>query len=162
MTILLVKNSTSRFGSAPAAIDGRFPRLHNSSNPWRSEMEIGASIAISVGTGLITGAITCWYFYWLGGKDLKREVDDLRKLNGILIRGLHNAKILDASFDDEGNATGLMIGLSGRCVTTFRGSGVLRAVASVNPSHAADAAETSATANPAAAAQPPTDPPQIE
>ena len=74
---------------------------------------------IGIVSGLITGTMTCAVFYWLGGKDLKREAEDLRRLNILTIRALHHAGLAEINFDAAGKPVGL--------VFSFRSSGGIRA-----------------------------------
>jgi hypothetical protein len=76
-------------------------------NPW------ALGIVTGLISGLITGTLTCWFFYWLGGLELRKEAADLRRLNILLIRALHNAGVIHvARWDEDGNPQGLRIELS--------------------------------------------------
>lgn len=59
-------------------------------------------------SGLVTGVITCWFFYWLAGKDLRREASDLRQLNILTIRALAHAGLAEFNFDAQGKPIGLI------------------------------------------------------
>jgi hypothetical protein len=48
------------------------------------------------------------FFYWLSGKDLNREANELRRLNVLIIRALAHAGLADVNFEDEENPTGLV------------------------------------------------------
>jgi hypothetical protein len=65
------------------------------------------SIVSGLISGLITGTLTCWVFYWLAGKDLKREASELRKLNSLTIRALVQAGLAEVNMDAQGNPVGL-------------------------------------------------------
>jgi hypothetical protein len=69
------------------------------------------SIVSGLISGLITGTVTCWVFYWLGGRDLKREASDLRKLNILVINALVQARLADVSVDAQGHPVGLRLKL---------------------------------------------------
>lgn len=69
---------------------------------------------VGVVSGLISGSLTCWFFYWLSGRDLKREANhlkresgDLKELNILIIRAMQNAGIADVVFDENGIPRGL-------------------------------------------------------
>ena len=66
---------------------------------------------IGIVTGLISGMLTCWFFYWLAGKDLKREAEDLRKLNILIIRALEQAGLAKVSYNTDGKPKGLVLEL---------------------------------------------------
>jgi hypothetical protein len=70
--------------------------------------------AIIVGflTGIVSSALIAAIFYCLSGRDLAKEASDLRKLNLLLIRALHNAGVIEATFDDKGKPRGLVISTS--------------------------------------------------
>jgi hypothetical protein len=59
--------------------------------------------------GLIT-FIVSWFSYMRAGKDLKKEAEELRKINTLILRGLEQQGV-DFSKDQEGNITGIMIKL---------------------------------------------------
>lgn len=63
---------------------------------------------VGIVSGVITGTATCAFFYWLSGKDLKREANDLRRLNVLIIRALVNAGLAEVNFDGQGNPLGLV------------------------------------------------------
>lgn len=81
---------------------------------------------VGIISGFITGTITCAIFYWLGGKDLRREAADLRRLNILTIQALVNAGLAEVHFDAQGNPRGL--------VYRFQGSGGVSVGGSANVS----------------------------
>jgi hypothetical protein len=86
-------------------------------------MEWKIGITTGLISGLVTGTLTCWFFYWLSGKDLKREAEDLRKLNILIIRALKEAGLADANFDANGKPRGLVLKLRASVgATMHRGS----------------------------------------
>ena len=82
------------------------------------------SIVSGLISGLITGTLTCWVFYWLAGKDLKREASDLRKLNILTINALVQAELADVSVDAQGNPVGLRLKLAPGAETVTLGDSV--------------------------------------
>ncbi len=71
-----------------------------------------ANIVVGLVTGAVSSAIVACVFYWLSGRDLKHEATELRRLNVLLIRALHNSGAIEARFDDQGNPVGLIIKVS--------------------------------------------------
>ncbi|MBA5689145.1 hypothetical protein [Rugamonas apoptosis] len=61
----------------------------------------------------LAGGLVTWFFSWLyyarAGRELQQEAGELRRLNGVLLRGLENAGLMKVARDDQGNATGLII-----------------------------------------------------
>ena len=80
---------------------------------------------IGIVSGLITGTVTCAVFYWLGGRDLKREADDLRNLNILTIRALVEAGLAVVEFDEKGKPTGLRYKFTGSGGLTVTGSALV-------------------------------------
>ena len=74
-------------------------------------MEWIIGIVTGLISGLIAGTLTCWFFYWLSGKDFKREVEDLRKLIILIIRALEQADLAKVSYDADGKPKGLVLEL---------------------------------------------------
>jgi hypothetical protein len=86
-------------------------------------MEWMNSVVAGLISGLITGTLTCWVFYWLAGRDLKREANDLRKLNILTIRALVQAGLAEVNVDAQGNPVGLRYTLKAESGTfTLSGS----------------------------------------
>jgi hypothetical protein len=77
---------------------------------------------VGIVSGLISGTMTCWLFYWLSGKDLKRETEDLRSLNILTIKALVAAGLADVELDINGKPTGLRYKFEGSGTLTVRGS----------------------------------------
>ncbi len=80
------------------------------------------SIVSGLISGLMTGTLTCWVFYWLAGKDLKREASDLRKLNILTIRALEQVGLAEVHMDAQGNPVGLKYNLDPAETLTLTGS----------------------------------------
>lgn len=88
-------------------------------------------------SGLITGFVTCLVFYVLSGRDLKKEADDLRKLNVLIIRAMENARIVAVNWDADGRPIGLIHRLDASGGITLSGS----ALAEVRMPDAGDTAQ---------------------
>ena len=67
------------------------------------------AITVGILTGMVSSAIVATVFYYLSGRDLAKEASELRKLNLLLIRALHNAGVIEVIFDDQGKPKGLAI-----------------------------------------------------
>ncbi len=67
------------------------------------------SIGLS-GVGVLIGGLITWFFSWRAAKQLLQETNNLRKLNGLTIRILDEAKLLPENVkptkDEAGNYTG--------------------------------------------------------
>ena len=85
-------------------------------------MDILVSLGLNVAGGLIAGALTCWYFYRLAGKDLKREADRLRNLNRIIIKALEDGGYIEVNRDSEGNPIGIVYRVQASGGVTVGGS----------------------------------------
>jgi hypothetical protein len=91
-----------------------------------NDMVVG--IVAGIVSGLLTGTLTCWFFYWLSGRDLRREADDLRRLNILIVRSLQAAGIIEVTWDAQGNPLGLVyrvdvtqhLKLSGSALANFK------------------------------------------
>jgi len=68
-----------------------------------------SAIIVGLLTGVVSSTVVAVVFYYLSGRDLANEASDLRKLNLLLIRALHNAGIIEVTFDDKGKPRGLVI-----------------------------------------------------
>lgn len=66
------------------------------------------SIVSGIVSGIVSSMIVGALFYRLGGKDLKREANELRRLNILIIRALDQAEMIDVSYDETGRPTGLV------------------------------------------------------
>jgi hypothetical protein len=66
---------------------------------------------ISIVSGLISGMLTCWFFYRLAGKELKQEAEKLRHLNILTIRALERAGLAKVSYDVDGILKGFALEL---------------------------------------------------
>ncbi len=71
------------------------------------------SIGLSIGTsslGVLIGGLITWFFSRKAAKQLLQETNNLRKLNGLTIRILDEAKLLPENVkptkDEAGNYTG--------------------------------------------------------
>jgi hypothetical protein len=71
-------------------------------------MEWIVGITTGLISGLVAGAVVSSVFYWLSGWDLKREADDLRRLNILTIKALVEAGIAEVNFDATGKPAGLV------------------------------------------------------
>lgn len=73
-------------------------------NPW------AISLITGVISGFITGTVTCWFFYHLGGKDLERVTSHLtRRINELEVAEDMRQKYpanYERAFDKEGNPIG--------------------------------------------------------
>jgi hypothetical protein len=74
-------------------------------------MEWIISIVTGLVSGLMSGTLTCWYFYRKSGNDLKQEADNLRNLNILIIRALEQAGLAKVSYDADGKPKGLVLEL---------------------------------------------------
>jgi len=67
------------------------------------------SLLIGCVISIVSSIAASWFFTWLyyrrAGEELKNESMELRRLSEMLIRGLHNARILNAQFDAKGHPT---------------------------------------------------------
>ena len=90
-------------------------------------MEWIIGIVTGLISGLIAGTLTCWFFYWLSGKDLKREAEDLRQLNILIIRALVQGGLAKVNFDADGKPKGLVLEPRG----SARGITITKSAASV-------------------------------
>jgi len=52
--------------------------------------EVVLNIVISMISGIVSGAIVSYFFYFLGGKDLKREAREICRINGVVLRALRD------------------------------------------------------------------------
>ena len=87
---------------------------------------------VSTGIGVVLGGLINWFFARKGTKQLRREADNLRKLMGVTIRILDEAKLLpdnvEPTKDGAGNYTG---GLTYRSAATAQGRASAQANARV-------------------------------
>jgi hypothetical protein len=67
------------------------------------------AIIVGIVTGMVSSAIVATIFYNLSGRDLAKEASELRKLNLLLIRALHNAGVIEVIFDEQCRPKGLAI-----------------------------------------------------
>ena len=74
-------------------------------------MEWGSGIVTGLVSGLITGMLTCWFFYWLSGKDLKREAEELRRRQYSDTSSLVQSGLAKVNFDADGKPSGLVLEL---------------------------------------------------
>ena len=65
---------------------------------------------LSTGVGVVAGGLINWYFSRRGSEELRKEANNLRKLNGLTIRILDEANLLPGNVvptkDAAGNYTG--------------------------------------------------------
>jgi hypothetical protein len=110
-------------------------------NRWLSEPLVSQLLSTAIGVAISS------MFWWLGGRDLRREAEDLknqntdlRRLNGLTLRILEIAKLLpdnvEVTKDEAGNPTG---GLTYNLAGTARGLGSAEGTLTVtHPDESAD------------------------
>lgn len=103
-------------------------------------MEWIVGIVTGLISGLITGTITCWFFYRLSGRDLRREAENLRRLNVLIIDALVHAGLAEVNLDAHGNPVGLVYKFRGGI--KFGGSAIIE-VHRKPPTEGTDAAQPS-------------------
>jgi hypothetical protein len=92
--------------------------------------------------GVVLGAAISFIFYYLGGRDLKREAQSLReeaaalrKLQELTIFALTNSDAkVEPTRNEEGNMTGLKVMAGGRSMGMATGRAVLTLTPSQNGS----------------------------
>jgi len=90
------------------------------------------SILISIMTTIISiliGALITWFltyvYYKKAGEELRKEGNELRKLNTLMLRGLEDAGLAEFGRDSKGNPTTLLIKLSGEVKSSSKVTGEL-------------------------------------
>jgi hypothetical protein len=66
--------------------------------------------------GAIIGFFIAMYFYRRSTKDLKKETEELKHYNILILKGLENAKLIELSRDSDGNIKGLNVTLKGEAL----------------------------------------------
>lgn len=92
---------------------------------------------VSILSGLISGVIVSSVFYYLAGKGLAAEVSELKRIIGVLSRGIESG---DAKFvyDDKGSPIGLLVALKATISGSSHVSGNLSVTSPDKPEQNSD------------------------